>query len=233
MGLNHSPKATMNGLVLCLDMANKRSYPGSGIEWKSLVPLDLPANLVSSPVFTGNSISFNATSQVVQINNASILDMRQSEGLTLEAWIYPRTYGNGDFGRIFNKQTNNNGYAFFVDNGTTTNASSLRYGVNILTTANNESVTVLNVVGLNVWQHVAVSQSPSNVVVFYINGQNVGTRSVATFPNATPSFLRIGNRASLDRGFDGEISDVRIYNRVLQDSELRQNFNAFKGRYRL
>jgi hypothetical protein len=37
MGLAHSPPSiVMNGLVLCLDAANSKSYPGSGTTWTDL-----------------------------------------------------------------------------------------------------------------------------------------------------------------------------------------------------
>ena len=36
MGVNYNPKIVTDGLVLCLDAANKRSYPGSGSTWNDL-----------------------------------------------------------------------------------------------------------------------------------------------------------------------------------------------------
>ena len=36
MGLSHSPRIVTDGLVLCLDAANKRSYPGAGTTWTDL-----------------------------------------------------------------------------------------------------------------------------------------------------------------------------------------------------
>ena len=36
MGLSHSPKIVTDGLVLCLDAANAKSYPGSGTTWYDL-----------------------------------------------------------------------------------------------------------------------------------------------------------------------------------------------------
>jgi len=31
--MNYGPKTVTNGLVLCLDAADKNSYPGSGTTW--------------------------------------------------------------------------------------------------------------------------------------------------------------------------------------------------------
>ena len=36
MALAHSPKIVTDGLVLCLDAANPKSYPGSGTTWTDL-----------------------------------------------------------------------------------------------------------------------------------------------------------------------------------------------------
>ena len=36
MSLNHSPSIVTDGLVLCLDTANKRSYPGTGTAWTDI-----------------------------------------------------------------------------------------------------------------------------------------------------------------------------------------------------
>lgn len=36
MALSHSPSIVTNGLVLCLDAANTKSYPGSGTTWTDL-----------------------------------------------------------------------------------------------------------------------------------------------------------------------------------------------------
>ena len=36
MGLGHSPRIVTDGLVLCVDAANARSYPGTGTTWTDL-----------------------------------------------------------------------------------------------------------------------------------------------------------------------------------------------------
>jgi len=36
MALQHSPQVILDGLVLSLDAANSRSYPGTGTSWKDL-----------------------------------------------------------------------------------------------------------------------------------------------------------------------------------------------------
>ena len=50
MSLGHSPKLVTNGLVLCLDAANIKSYTGVGNSWINLSSSVNSANLVASPV---------------------------------------------------------------------------------------------------------------------------------------------------------------------------------------
>ena len=54
MGLAHSPRIVTDGLVLCLDAASKRSYPGTGTTWTDLKGGN-NGTLTNGPTFdTGN-----------------------------------------------------------------------------------------------------------------------------------------------------------------------------------
>ena len=48
MSLVHSPKISRNGLILCLDAGNTKSYPGSGTVWKDLSGKGHDFNVVST-----------------------------------------------------------------------------------------------------------------------------------------------------------------------------------------
>ena len=52
MGVNYNPKIVTDGLLLCLDAANKRSYPGSGNAWYDLSGNNYHMSLKNSPSFT-------------------------------------------------------------------------------------------------------------------------------------------------------------------------------------
>jgi hypothetical protein len=54
MALIHSPNIVTNGLVLALDAANPRSYPGSGTSWFDLSGNGRTFNWFSSPSYTSN-----------------------------------------------------------------------------------------------------------------------------------------------------------------------------------
>ena len=52
MGLNHSPKISTDGLKLCLDAANPKSYPGTGANITDLKTGKTVAALVNGPTFS-------------------------------------------------------------------------------------------------------------------------------------------------------------------------------------
>ena len=55
MGLSHSPRIVTNGLVLCVDAANPRSYPGAGTAWTDLSKQGNNGTLTNSPTFSRNN----------------------------------------------------------------------------------------------------------------------------------------------------------------------------------
>ncbi len=65
MAFIHSPKLVTSGLVLCLDAANKLSYPGSGTSWYDLSGNNYNGTLTNGPTFNngnGGSIVFDGAS---------------------------------------------------------------------------------------------------------------------------------------------------------------------------
>lgn len=69
----------------------------------------------------------------------------------------------------------------------------------------------------------------------YIDGEPVGTQSVPA-GTLTNSFAnrRIGRFGSSTSYYvNGDISQVKIYNKALTSAEVKQNYNALKGRYGL
>jgi len=67
MGLAHSPRIVTDGLVLCLDAASKRSYPGTGTVWTDLAGSN-NGTLTNGPTFdagNGGSIVFDGSDDYI------------------------------------------------------------------------------------------------------------------------------------------------------------------------
>ena len=82
------------------------------------------------------------------------------------------------------------------------------------------------------WQHVAFGWD-GTTVYFYINGvRSSTTRSGLVTPLGTT--LRIGMPPwSVGSASDGQIAVIKHYSTVLTESEIKQNYNAYKNRFNL
>jgi hypothetical protein len=92
----------------------------------------------------------------------------------------------------------------------------------------------------NSWRCVGITyDGTGNSSITYLNGLNAGksrvTNGSPTGFIAVMNNLRIAQGFSLasytQRGFDGRVSMVQIYNRTLTAAEVLQNYNATKSRY--
>jgi hypothetical protein len=76
--MNYGPKTVTNGLVLCLDAADKNSYSGTGTTWTDLTGNGNNGTLTNGPTFNsanGGSISFDGTNDYIDCGSNSILKL--------------------------------------------------------------------------------------------------------------------------------------------------------------
>ena len=90
------------------------------------------------------------------------------------------------------------------------------------------------------WNHAAVTYSNLSTASgasskLYLNGVEIESSSGATVNIASmpTSNLLIGKpySTSLGRRYNGQVAAVKVYNRALSASEVKQNFNALRGRF--
>ena len=83
MGVTYNPKIATDGLVLCLDAANRRSYPGTGTTWSDLAESN-NGTLTNGPTFdagNGGSIVFDSGMKfflVSRFHDISVLRIRRA-----------------------------------------------------------------------------------------------------------------------------------------------------------
>jgi hypothetical protein len=219
VGLYHSPRIVTDGLVLCLDAANAKSYPGSGTTWTDLSGNGNNGTFVNGPTYSssnGGSISFDGSDdEVICTNNTSV----QITVGTISAWFNANNGNTGTNG-IIAKQS---AWGLFVwDN--TLRAYDWGNGVSRDTGIN---------VGNSTWNYVAMTftetvGTPSNNAIIYLNGSSVLTTTVRhSNHNVT---VQVGE-ANAAQHFGGFIASASVYNRVLTAEEIKQNFNALRGRF--
>jgi hypothetical protein len=83
----------------------------------------------------------------------------------------------------------------------------------------------------NTWTHVAYSyNNTTGAVVGYLNGQRIAT-GTATKQWPSSIFYTTGGAMNPFGNFTGRIGAFKVYNSVLTDAQVNQNFNALRGRF--
>jgi hypothetical protein len=168
-----------------------------------------PNGAVYNPTTHGGSCYFNGTTSYLAIlSPPSNLVNWASNNFTLEYWIYPTvfTQGNNDTGdpvvighMEFN--TNINYWSF----GPILNGTVRFYYFN----GSPQSLTTTEALQLNVWTHLAFVNANGNIKI-YINGIEKASGSIAGTPQLGTSPLTIGMRGGF--GYNGYMSNLRVVN---------------------
>lgn len=177
---------------------------------------------------SGQALDFDGTTDYVRIGTPSSLN--NLGPLTYSAWIYPRTTGGGSRGHIL-ARTTTDGSAPGAMLFTMSNLVSRGLYFYRFTSGTPIARTTNALLTLNSWNHIAVTWDGSvdaNNVHTYVNGveatyfdTSVASGSLDS-DAANPQVIGIRAITSPDRGFDGKIDEVRIHNRVLTASEIKQ-----------
>ena len=228
MAIFYNSRTITDGLVLCLDAGNTKSYPGSGTTWTDLSGNGNNGTLTNGPTYNsanGGSLVFDGVDDYAEVPTTSSINDCLSGDFAYELWTFPKTNGF-EFGKIFAKG------AFQQSTG----FNGLRYRTSDFNTAwqfntNNESLTLFTLPP-NIWYHLVITRS-GTTLSGYLNG-NI-TSSYTTSFNFGGNFpLRISaNSQGTPDTTSQNLPVFRQYNRALSASEVSQNFNALKGRYGL
>lgn len=158
----------------------------------------------------------------------------KTEG-TMDFWVYPTRY-NGGNGYFVNRQDSSanavdwfwigpysDTFYFRIGNGTDCCSNDLSFG----------SVSVN--IPLNTWTNMCFTWKSNGTSMIYKNGVQFTSRTIGNIPSTNPASIgRIGlGHGNADDYFNGKIPSVKIYNRQLTSTEIRQNFNASRGIYNI
>lgn len=240
MALSHSPKIETDGLVLALDAANPKSYPGTGTAW---------TNLVGTEVFTINATAYNGTGPKYMDFNGSYgcakktdSDFIISGNVTCICWTRILN-STGNWRTLLRGLSSGQDHQVIINSGgwdiglyDNTNSSGF----------NNAGFSQQNLPGYatNAW-NMLVWRWKDAATPYYnfsyndtpetIRGSNnsVNSRfkhgicSIGAYNNGTQS------NPSSSSQFWGDISSISLYNRYLTDAEIKQHYTALKGRHSL
>jgi hypothetical protein len=222
MSASANPDIVDDGLVLCLDAGDPKSYAGSGATWNDRSGNEGDATLYNSPTFTtnnGGSLNFDGGNNWGKTSSTTILN---SSAYTKIAWFRPQGITRNIISGGGSSQ-----HAFWMGNTNHTLYAGHNGSWYIVSYRPNASGDMVDE-----WWCGAVTFNSTTGWVLYMNGIQVDTNS-STTTNTGNGIIRIGAYNDADNLFNGDINIVQVYNRVLTADEILQNFNAQKGRFDL
>jgi len=246
MGTSYNANIVTDGLVLCLDAANPRSYPGSGTSWYDLSGNGNHVTLYNSVSYSNGTLSGDATSAYGRTTNT--LNLSGLTGITVVSMLKTITRGMA-YEHTANWNTNNSysgisygGFGFATNsNGTaeTTNINHVQLKGNVFYSGTNATTP-----DYSKFQHYTVTHNfsaSSDETHVYTNNTLTGKSSLVigggtlynsnntgTFVN---DYLYFWSRGGTTSYGNIPISLLMIYGRVLSIQEIRQNYNSNRGRY--
>lgn len=252
MSIAYNSRIVNSNLVLYVDAANPKSYPGTGNIWYDLSGNGENLTLYNSPTFSSNSsgeLLFSGANDYARITNSNAIDSLASAG-TIDFWF--RTISN-TLGVTYARLVS------FSDTAGTGSDSSSTQGINkdysnFLCLAKNNTTESLalwyksnpagwgpaTLLNTNSYFQVTLTWATigSNMTFnFYLNGVSSLTTTVAQSGyGSSGSTITLGQNCAgaLTNPLENSscaFSSFRLYNRSLTPEEVRQNFNAARGRY--
>ena len=243
MSYSNGPKIVTDGLVLCLDAANRKSYPLSG---STIYDLSGNGNngtfgaSAASPTFSGDNggvLNFDGGDY---FSGNLDYNLTTYPDFTVEAWVYGNswTYANAYRG-VLNRSNNvTHDFSVFISSSLNTTNSTGQMASWIFNTSNNivqHNSSSSLILQTGVWNHCVWSFNDNVGFTYYLNDSNGVTHNTSTTrrKTATTSPYNVGRWVGGGYFWDGKISTVKFYNRALSSDEIRRNYNALKGRYGL
>jgi hypothetical protein len=177
------------------------------------------ANMPLYDYYNNGTVKFDGSNDYITTGVSGIVPT-STTAYTVSVWCY--------------RNTNNSSYKELLAQWTTANSGNSFYfgfqNSDVRFTDNWNPITVAGAGNTNVWMNLVGVYTVSNAYI-YLNGSLAATKgSGFTYTGTGP--LIIGRQGELDAEyFDGNISNVLIYNRALSATEVSQNYEAQKSRF--
>lgn len=181
------------------------------------------------------ALDFDGVDDIVTVLDDDLLQNIFDGGGTVTAWIFPRSGGEANTGRIAKKSSSTANGGWFVSViDPTSDDTRIRFKQEFTGGGAKDGIwkNLGREIILNDWTHIAVVYDNGDILndpTFYINGSEVaiqetlapkGTRGTDVGQN-----LLFGNTVPLQGTFDGIIDEISIFNRSLTSSEILDIFN--------
>jgi hypothetical protein len=228
MGAYGGPDIITDGLVLALDAASERSYPGTGTSWYDLTKESNNGSLINGPLFSNDNygvIDFDG------VNDWSLIV--SSPAFTVNTRTVEIIF------RMNGSYSNYSPLAVYANGSSTSNRIWLGVQANKFQMHGWGTVDPIctTTIDSDEWYVCTFSYNkPTQAMKVYTNG--VLESSVTnTQGGVSASSSNNWYLASIPGGWQGvtysdtSIASFKIYDRILSDDEVLQNYNAIKNRF--
>jgi hypothetical protein len=229
-----------SGLILNLDAANPRSYPGSGTIWS-----DIGSNVYNQTLYNGVGYS-SANSGILtydgvdDISYSSTVISSSNAGFTVGVWVNAQTWTNNScpctgatsvidwstgYWNVFGLQSNG-APSWYIYNQDPTIAPNPPAGASL----------GFGTSALNTWLNLVCTFANNNpgTMTSYTNGiYNSATTLQSTFTIASTFTINGYHRHCGYCYCQFKLGNVVVYNRPLTSIEVLQNYNSQKSRFGL
>ena len=201
------PDIVQDGLVAVFDAGSTRSYPGTGTVWYNLIgSVNGTLSATSIGTTTAGVMTFDGVDDKITISLASLA----STDYTVIG--------------VAQRPTSNSGRLISANNnwllGHWSTGSRKHYAVGwVCTNTYNDANT-----------HIFCATGDISADTYKFLDDNVDYTTSSTGGSAGPNGFSLGVLNSYEWGV-GTITLLLVYNRVLTDAEIDQNFNAQKNRF--
>lgn len=247
MAAHSGPDLVQDGLLIYIDAANSKSYPGSGTTASDISGgTAYNGTLSGGPTFsTDNGLAvwrFDGSDDRLDVSDPSWPLQSIGYPFTIESAIYvpagvdwwnDPSSGSSSGSAIVGRGSYS-GSIGFLRNGTT----DIRFRIR----PHNTGRSVTYTAAFDRWYVLSGTfdgTQNANGMVFYVNGVSVGSTTVSdSLANFDADFYTLGGNVNfggseLGGYVQGDIPYFRLYNRALSQNEVLQNFNATRGRFGL
>lgn len=208
MGVNYNPTIPVDGLEICLDAGNVKSYPGTGTSWK---------NLKTDVTFNG--ANFATASWANNIHGLTICAVVEKTGNDPGYATHPINKWNGGTGNAsfvlyhFGAGGGQGNFQFYYTCGSTW------AGQNVTTLAVGQKA------------HMVFQWNSSTGGQVWLNGAKVGSRANSGILGVSGSGV-MEVYAPTSNAYT-KIHHASFYSRELSDVEVIQHYKTVRGRFGL
>jgi len=240
MGVTYNPKIVTDGLVLCLDAANARSYPGTGTTWTDLkgsndgTLTNMDANFVND---NAGGLTLDGTDEYISIPLPSTANGSANQSFTISASLNLTSLTGGNSSFPMSNYGTSSTTGFFALDFNNKSTLELVHSRVRNTSGGGANTGYVEFLRAEYNYLTFVRDADLNKIYVYVNNKNGTFFDSGTF-SGSDSIVASNNNDSFYLGRHlstysaGKFYQYHVYDRALSAEELRQNYLATKGRYK-